>query len=116
MPLSDAVTELTDGTATGASLYFYTVRNVPITVSPVVDAVAPSSGPVAGGTSVNIYGSNFLAGDSVKIGGNAATNVVVVNDIKITCKTPAGTAGYKDVRVTNPDGKYGTLTGGFRYY
>ena len=116
MPLTDPATSFTDTTAIGTPLYFYTVRNVPYTLSPMVDTVSPSSGPSAGGTSLKVYGENFKSGATVKIGGNLCTNVVVVSDIKITCTSPVGTPGPKNVVVTNPDGKSGTKAGGFVYY
>ena len=48
-------------------------------VAPTVSSVSPNSGPTAGGTAVTITGTNFAAGATVKFGGTAATNVVVVN-------------------------------------
>jgi hypothetical protein len=51
----------------------------------------------------------------VKIGGNAATGVTVVSSTSITATTPSGTAGAKDVVVTNPDAQSGILMSGFTY-
>jgi hypothetical protein len=42
--------------------------------------------------------------------------VAFVNGTKITCKTPAGSPGAQDVKVTNPNGQFGTKTGGFTYF
>src|SRR5262252_8404711 len=44
-----------------------------------VTAVAPASGPAAGGTAVTISGANFVFGASVALGGAAAGDVVVVD-------------------------------------
>ncbi|HQO21308.1 MAG TPA: IPT/TIG domain-containing protein, partial [Acidobacteriota bacterium] len=98
--------------------YFYTVTNSRYTApAPAIDAVVPSSGPAEGGTSISIYGSGFSIGAEVKIGGvNATSSLVVVNSTKITCKTPAGSSGTKEVRVTNPNGQFGTAANGFTYY
>jgi hypothetical protein len=41
--------------------------------------------------------------------------VVVVSSTSITCTTPAGTTGAKNVVVTNSDTQASTLTGGFTY-
>lgn len=87
--------------------------------SPTITGINPNSGPTAGGTAVTISGTNFThtisANPTVTIGGNAATNVVLVSTTSITCNTPAGTVGAKDVVVTVPDGQSTTLTNGFTY-
>ncbi len=82
---------------------------------PAVFAIAPSSGPMSGGTLVQISGSNFAAGASVTIGGVAAADVVVNSASSISAKTSArSTAGPADVTVTVA-GKAGTLAGAFTY-
>jgi hypothetical protein len=82
---------------------------------PSVTSVSPSSGPLAGGTSVTITGANFAAGATVTIGGTAATNVTVVSATSITATTPAHAAGQTAVTVTNSNGLSGSLTNGFTY-
>ena len=100
----------TDGqSGTLASGYTYT--NSAATVS----AIAPSSGSISGGTSVTIAGTGFLTGATVKLGGTAATNVVVANSASITATTAAHAAGAVNVLVTNTDGQSGTLTNGYTY-
>ena len=71
---------------------------------PTVSAISPSSGPIAGGTSVTITGANLTGATGVTIGGTAATSVVVVNATTITAVTPAGSAGAKSVVVTTSGG------------
>jgi|GEM_PF-3109667 len=71
---------------------------------PTVTAIAPTSGPTAGGTSVTITGTNFTGATGVTIGGVAATSVVVVSPTSITCIAPAGTAGTASVLVTTAGG------------
>ena len=80
-------------------------------------SIMPVSGPKAGGTKITIKGARFLSGGSfgVKIGSKAATNVVRVNATTITAKTPSGSAGAKNVVVTNNDGQSATRAGGFTY-
>jgi hypothetical protein len=80
-----------------------------------ISGVSPNVGPLAGGTRITITGMGFVVGATVTIGGNSATDVTVVSDTKITAKTPAGTAGIKDVIVTNPDSLSATLKNGFFY-
>jgi hypothetical protein len=117
-PLPDGTQTYTDvGAGSGSDTYYYTVVNARFFApAPTIDAVVPVSGPTTGGTSITIYGSNFRSGATVKIGGVDATNVVVINDTKITCKTPSNSSGSKDVVVTNLNGQFGTLTNGFTYY
>lgn len=88
--------------------------NTPTPTTPTVTAVAPSSGPAAGGTSVRITGSNFAAGASVTLGGAAATNVVVESATSITATTGAHAAGVTDVTVT-VSGRSGSMPGAFTY-
>jgi len=81
---------------------------------PTIATVAPSVGPLAGGTSITITGTNFIAGaTTVKVGGTLATSVVATAT-SITAKTPLGTVGAKDVAVTTVGGT-ATKTGGFTY-
>lgn len=71
--------------------------------APVVLAVTPNHGAVAGGTAVTITGSGFGNGGTVAFAGVAATSVVVVSQAEITCVAPAHAAGSTTVVVTNPD-------------
>jgi hypothetical protein len=84
-------------------------------VVPSISSISPISGPLAGGTRVTITGTNFITGATVTIDGVAASNIGVNSSTSITATTPAGTAGAKNVVVTNPDSQTGTLTGGFTY-
>jgi len=70
--------------------------------NPVVVAVYPDNGPLAGGTQVDIYGAYFKTGATqVTIGGVACTSVVVVSANHLKCNLPVNqTAGGKAVVVT----------------
>ena len=70
---------------------------------PAVTGVNPSSGPLAGGTSVTITGTGFSGATLVVFGTTAATNLVIDSDTQITAISPAG-AGTVDVTVTTPGG------------
>jgi hypothetical protein len=76
--------------------------------------VAPHSGPIIGGASVTLTGTNFVSGAQVSFGGAAAV-VTSVSPTTIGVKTPAHKQGAVNVVVTNPDGQSSTLTGGFTY-
>ncbi|AKC82073.1 hypothetical protein IMCC26134_03475 [Verrucomicrobia bacterium IMCC26134] len=71
--------------------------------APVVDVLSPATGPTTGGTSVTIYGINFLGASSVTFGGTAAT-IVSVTGTGITVTSPAHAAGAVNVVVTTPGG------------
>lgn len=79
-----------------------------------IDTITPATGPAAGGTNITITGTDFSGAEGVTVGGAAATNFKVVSNTKITCTTPAGTAGARDVVVQDDAGNV-TKTGGFVY-
>jgi hypothetical protein len=83
-------------------------------VAPTLDRVSPDSGPTAGGTSVTLSGSGFRAGIQVELGGQPATDVVVVSGTELTATTPAHADGSVDVVVSTPGGT-ATLVQGFTY-
>jgi len=105
-------TDTTTATITGSQTVM--VNFIP---TPTISNVAPPSGMIAGGTTVTITGTNFIAGStSVTIGGVAATGVTVTSPTSLTCTTPAGTAGAKDVEVTvTGAAAAATLSSGFTY-
>ncbi len=84
-----------------------------------VNSISPNFGPTGGGTNVIISGTEFVNNPSVlrvDIGENECTNLQFVSSTQLTCITPLGTVGAKDVVVTNGDGQVRTLVGGFTYY
>ncbi len=83
---------------------------------PTVSAVAPSSGPLSGGTVVTLTGAGFLGGwTGVYFGGVPAAAVNVVSNTQITCTAPAGLSiGSVPVVVDKPAGQ-GILSPGFTY-
>jgi hypothetical protein len=114
-PVPDGSTLYTDP-APPCTVCFYNVWNAALdTPPPTVDAVVPATGPAAGGTSVKVYGGDFIAGAKVYFDNVAATGVTVVNSSQIQCVTPAHAAGSITVKVVNPNGQDGTLPGGFTY-
>jgi hypothetical protein len=98
--------------ATADGLYLLNLNSAP---PPTVSVVSPSSGKIAGGTSVTITGMNFSSGATAEFGGSAASNIVFQNSTTITATVPAHAAGAVDVVVTNPDGQTGTKVAGFTY-
>ncbi|MCA1819904.1 MAG: IPT/TIG domain-containing protein, partial [Halobacteriales archaeon] len=70
--------------------------------APHIQSVSPSSGPVAGGTTVTIGGQHLSDATGVTFGGQSASFTVVGSQIQAT--TPSGTAGPATLRVTGPGG------------
>jgi IPT/TIG domain/PASTA domain len=95
--LADGSTRGSDGTISIELAYNADVRPVP-----GVASLSPSSGPVAGGTSVTIAGHDFEGTTAVSFGGTPAASFAVDSDSQITAVSPGGPAGSVDVRVENP--------------
>jgi hypothetical protein len=68
-----------------------------------VTKIEPNNGPLAGGTSVTITGTNFTGATAVKFGATNATSFTVNSATSITAVSPAGT-GTVDVTVTTSEG------------
>jgi hypothetical protein len=67
---------------------------------PTVTSISPSSGPLAGGTSVTITGTNFTGTTGVNFGSNNALGFTVNSATQITATSPANSAGTVDITVT----------------
>lgn len=94
-----------------------TTQNWTVTVTiapdaPVVTAVSPGTGPVVGGISVYVDGTNLSGATSVTFGGTAGT-ITHNTSTRITVTAPTG-YGTKNVTVTT-DGGSGTLSNAFTY-
>jgi len=83
--------------ASAADHYTYDAR-------PTMTSLSPKAGPIAGGTSVTINGTNFLAGAGVKFGATASATVTFVSATQLKAVAPAHAAGTVDVTVTTPGG------------
>jgi large repetitive protein len=73
-------------------------------VAPVVTSITPTSGSVAGGTTVTITGTGFTSASTVRFGTTAGTSMTFVSDTQITIRSPARAAGLVDIRVTTVGG------------
>jgi hypothetical protein len=90
---------------TPAGTYVYTLTVPPASGAPTVTSLTPTNGPQAGGTSVQIAGTNFTTTNSVKFGTVNATSYVIDSPTQITAIAPAATSfGSVSVTVTNPSG------------
>src|SRR5581483_9927745 len=72
---------------------------------PTVTSVSPNGGPIGGGDTVTLKGTDFTGATAVKFGATTATGYTVVSGTKITATTPAHSAGTINVTVTTPAGK-----------
>lgn len=82
-------------------------------------SVDPNSGSVAGGTFITILGNgtSFAEGDTVLVGRAACTNVTIVSQTRITCRTPAAVAGTFDVTVVRAEDQSETrAVGAYTYF
>lgn len=75
--------------------------------APTIKGIKPNSGPVSGGNTVVITGTDFSDCTSVQFGAISVPieNFTEINDTTITATAPEGTAGTVDVIV-------GTCSGG----
>ena len=83
----------------------FTVNAAPL---PTLTAVSAMAGPVAGGTSVTITGTNFTGATGVSFGGTAAASFTVNSATSITAVSPAHVAGLNDITVTTSNGTTAT--------
>lgn len=84
--------------------------------APTVTGIDPPAGTAAGGTTVTITGTDFVASSTVTIGGVAATNVRVVSATTITATTPAHpVAPGVAVAVTDVHGQTHALAAAYVY-
>jgi len=82
----------------------------------VVTNASPICAPSDGGSTITISGSGFASGATVTIDGVVATNVIVVDAMRITATLPALAPGWATVVVTNPGDGSGAATNALRVY
>ncbi len=93
------------GVWTPGAVMSFTTSAVSTPSAPAVTSISPSSGAIAGGTSVTITGTGFTGATAVDFGSTPATITATTSDTSITATSPAtSTAGVDDVTVTTPEG------------
>jgi glucose/arabinose dehydrogenase len=107
-----------DGSMISADYYnnmVYAVRPVePAKTAIHVLSVTPNRGLIAGGNSILIRGSNFVAPVTVSLDGQDCA-VTEVSATKIRCNVPAGAASKKTGITVNANGQSYTLPNAYRY-
>jgi hypothetical protein len=72
---------------------------------PHITSVSPTEGPVTGGTSVDIHGSEFAkGGTTVKFGGNEALSMTWIDSTHIRATSPPGSQGTVDITASTAAG------------
>ena len=102
----DITIETSLGAASLEGAYTYTTV-------PAIAAVSPNKGPVAGGTTLSIDGSN-LAGDVDVFVGALPATILSQTDSSLEVATPPGSPGASSVRVISAGGE-ATATNAFTY-
>ncbi|MDL2327719.1 IPT/TIG domain-containing protein [Ruminococcaceae bacterium OttesenSCG-928-A11] len=86
---------------------------------PTITSITPNTGEPSGGETITITGTNYDSIISITIGNeltgyNDCTNIQITSATTVTCTTPAGTGGQKDLVITNQGGTV-TQANGFTY-
>jgi hypothetical protein len=93
--------------ASGSSVTAYQIAQL-TSAAPTITDVTPGKGPVGGGTTVTITGTNLSGATSVKFGSSNAASFVVNSATQITAVSPAEAAGAVHVTATTPSGTSAT--------
>ncbi len=101
-----AITVTTRGGRSNGVLYGFTP-------APTLTTVAPRFGPVTGGNTVTLTGTNFTRTVAVRFGTTLATSFTVVSDTEITAVAPARAAGIVGVTVTTTGGTSNAVAYGY---
>lgn len=112
----------TDDNQVGVGIGEYTYNPAP-TITDVTTPIAPliDYGPIAGGNTIEVQGTNFQAGLTIELTDEGGTNQTCTNLNNLTatsveCDVPAVGAGtLSNVTVTNPDGQAFTGIGEYTY-
>lgn len=68
--------------------------------SPAVASVSPTTGSIAGGTTLAITGNGFSPGNTTVTVGNNPCQIVFTDSSEVYCSTPAGRAGTASLKIS----------------
>lgn len=104
-PPFDGATVAPSGTVAGKEL----ALSAEVQPAPVITSIAPDFGPVGGGTTVTITGTDLASASAVKFGDVPAASFKAESETKVTAVAPASTrVGEVDVTVTTLAGTSAT--------
>lgn len=83
--------------------------------APTVTSASPNTGSTAGGNTIVITGTNFVAGATATVGGVNCPVGGGGTSTSLSCTTGAHAAGAVNIVVTNPDTQTGTGVAVFTY-
>lgn len=86
-----------------------------LVVAITITSIVPNTGSVIGGETIQINGTGIQIGAVAYIDNILCDTISVHNPTHIVCKTPANTAGAKDVKVVNLDTSEAIEVGGYTY-
>jgi len=95
--------------ASNASAPSITVVVPAVISAPTITSISPNRGPVAGGTTITITGTNLSSTLSVILGAVAAPSYTIISNTTIQVTTPAQPASTVDVTVANPTANSPTI-------
>jgi IPT/TIG domain/PASTA domain len=75
-----------------------------VQAAPTITAIGTLSGPVSGGTTVSLSGTDFEGATAVRFGSASASTFAVGSEGQITAVSPAGPAGSVPISVTTVAG------------
>jgi len=102
--------------ATWTATFTSITTTAPEEVTLALGSISPTSGPVAGGTTLTLTGQGFDAGASVSVGGSSCTNIQVLSTTQLTCESPAHASGAVSISLTVGSRGTATLTSAYTYY
>lgn len=82
--------------------------NAEVQPAPTITAFGPTSGPISGGTTVTIGGTDFEGATAVKFGQTPAAGFTVDSEGVVSAVSPAGAAGSAPITVTTVAGTAGS--------
>jgi hypothetical protein len=114
-PPGSGTVNITVTTASGTSPITSSDEYTYVSKLPTVKEIDPHHGPITGGTTVAIVGTNLVGATAVDFGSTPGTIDSVNSEHAIVATSPAGSAGVVDVTVTTPAGTSGVSPPGDQF-
>lgn len=83
--------------------------------APTVTVISPTVGPLEGGGTLTVLGTNFSTGLTITVGGTICNSPLRISATQASCTLPAKVAGTYSIAVRNPDTQTGTLSNAYTY-